>query len=353
MAAHRILHVLGTADRAGKAICEMVERLALSLDPEKYEIDACFLRCGEFTDRFRDLGIRSSCVDWNGAPTNPFGAAKYAMLLRSAKYDLIHQHTGGRFLTQMGRTLTMAKILRHVHGRASEEAGEIPFALSLPKRHVTIANSRIVAEACGDPHATVIHPGIDVNEFHPDRNPGKDVIVGTACRLEPVKGIAALIEAIAIVAAQDPSIRIEVAGDGSLRAGLEEHAARLRVSENISFLGWRRDMASLLQSWSIFVQPSLDEGFGVAVLEAMASALPVIASDVGGLRELVQDGKTGFLVPSGIPAILAGKIRLLLWDPDLRARMGAAARRRARESFSIGAMVRRTADLYDSLWERA
>lgn len=351
MTAHRILHVLGTANLVGKAVNQIAEQLATSLDSNKYEIEACFLRAGEFTDRFRALGIKSTCVDWNGAPTNPLGAAKYAMLLRSVKYDLIHQHTGGRFLTKMGRIFTTAKIVRHVHGRAAEGTGEIPFALHLPERDVTIANSKIVAEACGDPNAKVIYPGIDANEFPPDRTPGQALIVGTACRLEPVKGIATLIEAIAIVAAQDPSIRLEVAGNGSLRAGLEEHVARLRVSENVSFLGWRRNMISVLRSWSIFIQPSFDEGFGVAVLEAMASGLPVIASDVGGLRELVQDGKTGFLVPSGAPAVLAARIRLLLDEPDLMTRMGAAGRLRAQESFSLAAMVRRTADLYDNLLE--
>ncbi len=351
MTAHQILHVLGTANFAGKAVNQIVEKLATSLDPNKYELEACFLRCGEFTDRFRALGIKSTCLDWNGAPTNPLGAARYAMLLRSAKYDLIHQHAGGRFLTKMGRIFTSAKILRHVHGRTSEETAEIGFALRLPERDVTIANSKIVAEACGDPNAKVIYPGIDVNEFLLDRTPGQHVILGTACRLEPVKGVATLIEAIAILAARDPSIRLEVAGDGSLRAGLEEQAARLRVSENISFLGWRRDMTSVLQSWSVFIQPSLDEGFGVAVLEAMASGLPVIASDVGGLRELVQNGKTGFLAPLDAPAVLAAKIRLLLDDPEMRARMGAAGRRLAEERFSLAVMVKKTADLYDSLLE--
>lgn len=353
MAAHRILHVLGTADLAGTAICQIVERLAISLDPERYEIEACFLRPGEFTGRFKALGIKSTCVDWNGAPTDPLGAARYSKLLRSSKFDLIHQHTGGRFLTKLGRILTGAPVVRHVHGRACEEIGLISSSMRLPRRDVTIANSQVVAEACGDPHAMVIYPGIDVNEFRPDRAARQDVIVGTALRLEPVKAIPTLIEAIAIVAGDRPSIRLEIAGEGSLRTDLEKDVVRLGMSGNVSFLGWRKDLASVLRSWSIFVLPSLDEGFGVAALEAMASGLPVIASDVGGLRELVQDGQTGFLVPAGQPADFAAKIRLLLDDPDLRATMGAAGRQRAQERFSIPEMVRRTAALYDSLLKPA
>src|SRR5215469_11786755 len=103
MARHRILHVLGTAELPGKAICHMVEKLAISLDREKYEIEACFLRDGAFTDRFRDFGIRSTCLDWDGAPTNPLGTARFVKLLLSSKFDLLHQHTGGRFLTSIGR----------------------------------------------------------------------------------------------------------------------------------------------------------------------------------------------------------------------------------------------------------
>lgn len=350
-ARYRILHILGTASFAGKAVNQIVEQLATSLDPNKYVLEACFLRCGEFTDRFKTLGIRSTCVDWSGSPKSPLGAAKYAMLLRSAKYDLIHQHTGGRFLTKMNRILTRAKILRHVHGRASEASGDVSSVLNLPERDLTVANSKIVADACGDPNAVVIYPGIDVNEFRSDRSARCYLIVGTASRLEAVKGIATLIDAIAILAAKHPSIRLEIAGDGSSRSALQHLAERLGVSENVSFLGWRTDINSVLQSWGIFIQPSLDEGFGVSVLEAMASGRPVIASDVGGLRELVLDGTTGFLVPSDNPTALANRIHLLLKDPVLMARMGEAGRRRAQESFSLAEMVRRTAGLYDRLLE--
>ncbi len=349
MASHRILHILGTAGLSGTAICQIVERLAISLDREKYEIAACFLRCGEFVDQFSALGIKSTCLDWNGSGTNPLGAARFSRLLRSAKYDLIHQHTGGSFITKMNRIFTGAKIIHHVHSRATEKTGEVLSAVHIPKVDVTIANSKIIAESCDDPNAIVIYPGVDANEFCPDRHPGRRLVIGAACRLEPVKGISSLLQAIAIVASQDPTVRLEIAGEGSLRLELEGHAARLGLQENVSFLGWRRDLPLILGTWNVFIQPSLDEGFGVAVLEAMASGLPVIASDVGGLRELVRDGVTGFLTAPEVPAALASKIRLLLDNPALRAEMGAAASQRAKESFSLAAMVRKTTDVYDSL----
>lgn len=351
MPVNRVLHVLGTANFAGTAICQIVEDLAIGLDKEQFRIEACFLRCGEWMERFTSRGIKCTCVDWSGSPGDPIGAARYASLLLLGRFDLIHLHTGGRFLTQMSRAISSGKIVRHVHGRASEKTGVASTEIDLPSSDAVIANSRAVADACTHSNAVVIYPGIRVTDFHPDRALGTNLIVGTACRLEPVKAVPTLIQAIAIVVRNHPSVRLEIAGDGSLHARLEEDVARLGISGNVSFLGWQKNMPSLFSSWSIFVLSSLDEGFGAAVLEAMASGLPVIASDVGGLSELVQDGETGFLVPPGASGEFASKICLLLNDRALRAKMGAAGRSRAQERFSTTAMVRETAELYKNLLE--
>lgn len=350
MAPRRILHVLGTADVAGNAICQYVEYLAAGIDPDEFLIEACFLCGGEFVYRFASRGINSVCLEWNGTPRDLSGASRYARLLATRKFDLIHQHTGGRFLSWMSRSLTRAKVILHLHGRSSDDAPAIPAKMHLPKRDATIANSRIVANACGDPRAIVIYPGIDVDNFHADRPTGvTGKVIGTASRLEPVKGITTLIEAIGIVARKRPSIRLEIAGKGSLRSALEQDAARIGVTSNVSFLGWREDVPALMRSWHIFVLPSLDEGFGLAALEAMASGLPVIASDEGGLRELILDSQTGFLVPVGSPEAIANKIELLLDDADLRTKMGMLGRERARETFSLAAMVKKSSALYTKL----
>jgi glycosyltransferase involved in cell wall biosynthesis len=324
----------------------MVENLATRLDPEQFEIEACFLRCGEFVERFRARGIKAICVDWCGSPTDPAGAARFARLLFSGRYDIVHEHTGGRFLAQISRNLCRGRIVRHVHGRANEKSGEVPSSLKLPPRDATIANSQIVARDCGDPVATVIYPGIDVREFPLDPAPHPEVIIGTACRLEPVKGLSYLIEAVAMLKNRNPALRVEIAGEGSLRGSLECMAQQRELSKQVTFLGWQRDLPSLLASWSIFVLPSLDEGFGVAALEAMAAGLPVVATAVGGLPEVVQDGRTGFLVPVAAPAELANRIQILLDSPDLRREMGRAGRLRAQENFSVAAMVKETVAFY-------
>jgi glycosyltransferase involved in cell wall biosynthesis len=349
MGTHRILHVLGTAGLAGTAICQIVQNLAAAVDPEKYQIEACFLRAGEFVERFQSLGIKSTCVNWNGASSDPLGAARYAWLLASGEFSVIHQHTGGRLLTGIGRYFTRARIVRHVHGRASEDTGIVPSRCDLPARDVLIANSRIVADFCGDPGSIVVYPGVNVADFRVNRVPHVGVVVGTACRLELIKGLRYLVEAIAILSNEFPTLRLEIAGDGSLREALNKHASSLGVSGVVSFLGWREDMPLVMASWDIFVLPSLDEGFGVAALEAMAAELPVIASAVGGLPELIGDGESGLLVSPGAPAELASCIRDLMNDRQRRLSMGIAGRQRALQHFSVSEMVDRMIAVYGEI----
>ncbi len=344
-----VLHVLGTAEPAGFAIFRIVEDLAAAVDPAMYEIHACFLRPGELAERLQRSGVKTTCINWSASIRDPWGMARYAAVLRSAEFSIIHQHTGGRLLTGMGRFLTRARIVLNLHARASELTGVVPPSCNLPQRDALIANSRIVADYSGDPSAVVIYPGVNVSDFSAPRTAHKGVVIGTACRLELIKGLNYLIEALTILAPGFPDLRLEIAGDGSLRGELEQKSHQLGVSGIVSFLGWREDLPSVMAGWDIFVLPSLDEGFGVAALEAMAAGLPVIASAVGGLCELVQNGETGWLVPPASPAELAQRVRELIRDSRRREAMGIAGRERALHCFPISRMVEQTIAVYDTL----
>jgi glycosyltransferase involved in cell wall biosynthesis len=216
---------------------------------------------------------------------------------------------------------------------------------------VLIANSRVVADYSKVPNAVVIYPGVNVAEFSVPRTVHSGVVIGTACRLELIKGVRYLIEALSILAPQFPGVRLEIAGDGSLRETLEQQSHQLGVSGIVSFLGNRDDLPSIMAGWDIFVLPSLDEGFGIAALEAMAAGLPVIASEVGGLCELVQNGETGWLVPPSAPVELAQRIGQLIHDRRNREAMGIAGRGRALDCFSISQMVDQTIAVYDGLFD--
>ena len=238
----------------------------------------------------------------------------------------------------------------NLHARASELTGIVPPNCSaLPQRDVLIANSRVVADYSKDASAVVIYPGINVSDFSVPFKAHRGVVIGTACRLELIKGLDCLIKALSVLAPEFPELRLEIAGDGSLRDDLEQNSRQLGLSGIVSFLGWQEDLPSVMAGWDIFVLPSLDEGFGVAALEAMAAGLPVIARAVGGLCELVQDGETGWLFPAAAPAELAQRVRELIHDGRKREAMGVAGRERAVRCFAISRMVEQTIAVYDKL----
>lgn len=346
----RVLHVMDTAELRGTAICGIVENLANGVDPSRHEIAACFLERGPLVERLCRAGIDTTCVDWNGSLGEPLGAARFAGLLRSGVFAIIHQHTGGRLLTAMGRLLTRARIVRTLHSRASESTGIVPTQVSLPKCDALIAVSQIVADFSRHPKAVVVYPGVDLSRFSGIRRKHTGLVIGTACRLESIKGLGHLLEALAILLPHFPDIRLEIAGDGSLRFSLEQESHRLRISGHVSFIGWRQDLPTVMAGWDVFVMPSFDEGFPLAALEAMASGLPVVASAVGGLLELVEVGETGWLVPAANPPELAARLRELICDVRRREEMGNAGRLRVLRDFSVSGMVDQTIAVYDALF---
>ncbi len=178
----------------------------------------------------------------------------------------------------------------------------------------------------------------------------QDIVIATLGRLdEPKKGLAAFLDAAALVAAAEPRARFALVGDGPARADLERRARSLGLAERIVFTGERRDVQAVLCGVDIFVQPSLWEGFGLTVIEAMAAARPVVASRVGGIPEVLRDGVDGILVPPADPAALAQAILRLARDADLGARLGAAGRDRAVAEFGLDGLVEATVAMYDEL----
>jgi len=177
-----------------------------------------------------------------------------------------------------------------------------------------------------------------------------DLLIGTLGRLEePKKGLSFFLRAASLVARQRPQARFVLVGGGPARKRLEALAQAAGLTGSTVFAGERRDVAALLPAFDVFVQPSLWEGFGLTLLEAMAAARPVIASRVGGVPEIVRDGRDGLLVPPGDTEALAGAILRVLGDPDLAARLGRAGRERVETSFAIDDLVRDTVALYRGL----
>jgi glycosyltransferase involved in cell wall biosynthesis len=179
--------------------------------------------------------------------------------------------------------------------------------------------------------------------------PGVDRVVLAAGRLSPEKGYGVLVEAAAKICTADPAAGVVVFGEGALAPKLERRVAELGLSGRVVLPGFRTDLDSLIGAADVVVLPSFTEGLPNVALEASAAGVPVVATAVGGTPEVVADGSTGFLVPSGDPAALAANVWELLRDPALRTRMGTAGRERMRTRFTFEAQAAAYLKLLHSL----
>ena len=221
-----------------------------------------------------------------------------------------------------------------------------------------VAVSRAVAEDfrrhMGWAGIRVVPNGVDLQAFAPGDDagaatewPGPGLRLLSVGRLHPQKGHRVLLDAMAAARQGGARLSLLVAGDGAERAALEAQASALGLHGHVRLAG-RRDVRPLLAAADVFVFPSLYEAVGIALLEAMACARPVVASRTGGIPEVVEDGVSGILVTAGDADDLARALATLERDPERRRRLGEAARSRA-EAFDIGATVRALEDLYEEV----
>lgn len=212
--------------------------------------------------------------------------------------------------------------------------------------------------------------GVDTDKFHPAFN-GREplpeeafardraaaaqtrIVIGTVGRMEQVKDQMTLAKAFAELVARRPdireSVRLVMVGDGRLRQDVLRFLRESGLEEMAWLPGSRNDTAELLRAFDVFVLPSLAEGISNTILEAMASGLPVVATDVGGNGELVQAGETGYLVPRNDPDAMARALERYVDDQALRRAHGDSGRRRTEQRFSLDGMVDRYVQVYESL----
>ena len=198
----------------------------------------------------------------------------------------------------------------------------------------------------------VIHNGIDVDRFESiERSSASPLLVGTVGHFAPIKGQDVFVRAAAIISARRRAVNFVVIGEDkssqmNCRRSLENLVAELGLSEVVEMPGWRDDIPAVLSSLDLFVSAARCEPFGLAIVEAMAAGLPIVASASEGALEIIEDGHTGKLVPVGDPEPLAQAIIDLLDDPLERSRLGRNAQLAARERYSLKRMATDTERLY-------
>jgi glycosyltransferase involved in cell wall biosynthesis len=206
---------------------------------------------------------------------------------------------------------------------------------------------------------TIIPFGVDMQQFEGNIAATRQelglleggFVIGTVCRLvEPKKGISVLLQAMAELKRRggSPGCQLLIVGDGPSRSTLETLSEQLGLTPWVVFTGTRRDIPRVLPLLHAFVLPSLYEGFGIAILEAMAVGKPVIATTVGGIPEFVTPGETGILVEPGSAHALADAISTVLTRPDLAQRMGTKGRERVRERYGIATVVRQHEQIFEA-----
>ncbi len=291
-------------------------------------------------------------------------AWKLSRIIRDLKPDIVHAHDphavavaslGLSFMTtgQCPGLIASRRVAFHLKGNA----------FSRWKHHqvdcFVAASSAIREMLVGDgidpDRVVTVYEGIDLHrvQAEPAANihaefwlPTHAPVVGAVGALTQEKGHKYLIEAAALVVRDVPDARFVVLGDGDLRPALERQVKELHLEKHVILAGFRADVLSFIRSFDVFVMSSLFEGLGTSLLDAMALAKPAVASDTGGIPEVVSHGETGLLVPPRDPQELAAAITTLLRNPEERERMGRAGLDRVKRLFSADRMVEKTLEVY-------
>lgn len=199
----------------------------------------------------------------------------------------------------------------------------------------------------------IVHCGVTPSDFGRAGRGARGKHIICVGRLDPIKGMPLLLEALAAVKPDHPEARLSLVGDGPARADLEAQAKRLGIAEDVQFLGYRaaEEIPALLDQADIFALPSFAEGVPVVLMEAMAARLPVVASRVAGVGELVEDGVSGFTIPPGDLESLIGRLDRLLADPALCDRMGGTGRSRVARDFDLDQEVAWLGTIFEAALE--
>ncbi len=354
--------------------------LARSLDPSRFAVAlACLRRWGAFLEEIEASGLALTeyPIDrlYGGRALRQ--QLRFGRDLRRCRIQVVHTYNfyPTIFAVPVARMVGVPRIVVSIRDTGvylSPWQRRVQRAVCRLADRIT-ANAEavrewLVADGYDARRISVIRNGLDVTRFATPRAhdglrrelglPAGAPIVAALSRLQPMKGLEDFLEASALVARRVPSARFLVVGDNHVardgvvvpeveyRRRLEARARGLGIAERVVFAGLRRDVPEVLAEVSVSVLPSLSEGLSNVLLESMAAGVPVVATRVGGNPEVVDDGRTGLLVPPREPAALAGAICTILENSRLADGFGAAGRRRVTEHFSNERMTGETERLY-------
>jgi glycosyltransferase involved in cell wall biosynthesis len=317
----------------------------------------CLQRMGDLAGEARDVGADVVCLDKQ--PGIRFElSSKIAGRLRELKPDVVHSHQVGALFYASGaaRRAGVPVLVHTEHGKHYSSRWQTRllgrFAAQRVNRFFCVSGD-IALEACRcrivDPRKLVVLPnGIDVSRFriqHDDSLrarfdiPADSPVIGTVGRLSEIKQQHILLRALAEIVPKFPTVQLLLVGDGPLRSELEKFADELGLSGRVHFAGYQPEPQKFLAMMNVFALTSRSEGMPLSVLEAWGAGLPVVASAVGGLPELIGSSGAGVLFPSGDVAGLASRLSDLLANEQTRLEMGRRGREVVEQSYSVQRMA--------------
>lgn len=302
---------------------------------------------------------------------NPLNLLKLIRLIRERNVDVVHlTDFGASTYGRIAAKLTHRPVIVHVRSHHSEyqprgfpRLVEMAYRVLAPLTDRAIAISRTVMEFAiermgfvEDQVQILNNPLANFSFSAPEASRVAEVrrrhgipdgapVVGTVTRFHEAKGIKYLLDAFPPILSNTPEARLVLVGEGPLEGSLRAQAERLGITDRVIFAGFQREVELYFCLFDVSVVPSLEEGFGNVAVESMAMGVPVVASRVGGLPEIVQDGETGFLVDAANPPEIGRRVGDLLRDPDLRRRLGQEAKTKSRR-FAMGDYIQRLEIVY-------
>lgn len=381
----RVLHVITRLERGGApaVLLEVLKRCDTSQFEHHIATGLSQVPEDDMIPFVKDTGFRVVVIPSLIRDIHPFldmyALLKLYFLILSGRYDIVHCHTSkGGFIGRLAARLANVKcIIYSPHGDIFEGyfgriktcffIGLERFSARFTDKIITLTKSGIepyLKAGIGQKsHFDYIYNGVDIESLRKrkvDRRQKRQEIgvendcflIVTAGRLVPVKGYTYLVASLARVIAEIPNTRLIFLGDGELSGELSGQVKILGLEKHVFFLGMRNDVPEIISCSDLFVLPSINEGFGVVLLEAMATNCPVVATNVGGVPGVVLDGETGILVPPRDPVQLARGIIRLLKDRSLALQMAECGYQRLKACFDIRETVSKTEHLYKELLER-
>jgi glycosyltransferase involved in cell wall biosynthesis len=361
----RVVEVLASGTNGGAQ--EHLYSLLMRIDRSRYEASVVSLSPGSAVRKLQRARIPVLVID---DPDDAVAVGALAVHLAAVRPDVIHNHMYRAELVGTRAAIALERIgqrrpyvVSTVHSsrvRSAEDREQLRRLTPHMDRLIAVSHAmeqKIVDEGRDTAPVSLIYNGVDLERYDHQEpcctlrdeygmEPGSQ-IVGVVARLEQEKGHVTLLDAWPNVLRSVPNAYLLVVGEGSRREALERQVAELRIAHRVVFTGRRDDVPAVTAALDVAVLPSYREAQGLTILEAMALSRPVVASNVGGIPEMVEDGVSGLLVPPGDPDALATAIARLLLDHSLADTLGRAGHDLVHDRFCVELMVKAIETIYD------